>query len=464
MKKIALKWDLLILSLIVAIYIITLSAFSILRHNAFYSTFDLGNMDQTVWNTLYGNFFSLTEYGQILSRFAIHGDIILILLSPLYLIWNDVRMLLIAQTLGIGLAAVPIYFLANKVLNSRIAGLSIALAYLLNPGVQWTNIFDFHGVSLAMPFLLSAFFFGYIKKWPIYWLFVLLALTTKEEVSSLVFMLGLAVGFVFKERRIGFTTSLIGLFWFITMVFVVMPYFSLKGSHWGLSLFQPGRVFSASSLWYLIDLIKPFGFIPLLGLPWLLLSLPEFLINILSKSSFMRMLTFHYDSGIVPALIISTIFGLKYLRAYLKNRGLSIQVIQKVQYLVLLVILFFAIKTNISLGPLPYSKASWPQTYKVSKEDIEFESVLQKIPEDAVVAASGNIRPHITHRKYAHNLPNGTESASFVAILTEERVYFGIKKLEFEEKLVKILQSSDNHKLINQTGKFYLYERTNFKQ
>src|SRR5690242_14739490 len=78
---------------------------SLLRHQQ-YLTFgyDLGNHDQTLW--MYSHFiypFVTIEY-----KFALlnHFGPSFALLSPLYWIWDDVRMLLIAQAVAVGLSAI----------------------------------------------------------------------------------------------------------------------------------------------------------------------------------------------------------------------------------------------------------------------------------------------------------------------------------------------------------------------
>ncbi len=50
-------WDRVILGVFVLVYIGTLATLSVLRHDSFASNFDLSNMDHTLWNTLYGEFF-----------------------------------------------------------------------------------------------------------------------------------------------------------------------------------------------------------------------------------------------------------------------------------------------------------------------------------------------------------------------------------------------------------------------
>src|SRR5581483_637775 len=158
-------WQFFILAILILLYTFAFSYFSILRHNAFASGFDLSNMDQTIWNTLHGRIFALTGTKGTISRFSIHADIILILLTPLYLIWDNVRTLLIFQSLSLALGAIPVYLLTFKLLKQKGLALLFVCIYFLNPGMQWVNIYDFHGVALAIPLVLSTFYFAYIKKW-----------------------------------------------------------------------------------------------------------------------------------------------------------------------------------------------------------------------------------------------------------------------------------------------------------
>ncbi|MEK7551124.1 MAG: DUF2079 domain-containing protein, partial [Patescibacteria group bacterium] len=151
---------LVFLIIFICLYILYFTLASFLRFDNFYTgRFDLGNMDQTVWNTLNGRIFQLTDPDGVetVSRFAIHGDIILVLLSPLYLIWSDPRMLLLLQTVVLSLGSIFVYLIARKVLVDKNLSFAFALSYLLYPAVGYVNLYDFHAVSLATTFLLAAF-------------------------------------------------------------------------------------------------------------------------------------------------------------------------------------------------------------------------------------------------------------------------------------------------------------------
>src|SRR5690606_29781357 len=91
------------------------------HHNFFTGRFDLGNMDQTVWNSIHGRIFLFTnpDGTDIISRLAFHADFILILLSPLYLIWSDPRMLLITQTVIIASGAFFVYKIGQTIIGNN---------------------------------------------------------------------------------------------------------------------------------------------------------------------------------------------------------------------------------------------------------------------------------------------------------------------------------------------------------
>lgn len=472
-------WDKIILGLLISTYIGMLVTISILRHDAFASRFDLSNMDQTLWYTLHGHFFSLRLPDEFTSRFAVHADLILVLLSPMYLIWDDVRMLIASESIFLALGAIPVYLLSLRLLKNKVVSLVLASVYLLNPGMQWTDLYDFHGVSLAIPFILFAFYFAYTKRWLWYGVFAFLAILTKENISLSIAMLGLFV-FFFKNRWIGFATVVIGIAWFFLMVNVVMPHFTPSGTHWALeasaekgagalssiikrnmdiSTFMHTFVLNKESIDYYNLLLKPFGFLPLLGLPWLIISAPEFAINILRGTT---SIVFHYDSGTVPGLVLATIFGMCYLQWVVKHIKFTKRYSKIILYGAAGVLLAIALRVNYHYSPLPTTPSCSCYIYNVTQEDRDFERVLQSLPKDAFITASLEVRPHVSHRELAFSVPSATESAQYIALITQNRIISNYEPKEYENKLIPILLSSKKHKLKFRSEHFYLFEKVNY--
>src|SRR6266568_6083426 len=130
-------WGILIL--IMLVYMVDMSHQAVLRYDTFKATaFDLGNMDQVLWNTIHGRFFQFTNqaadwYGPP-TRLAIHFEPIILPLSLLYLFHADPRILLVFQTLALTSGALPVFLLTRKHLPRwPLLAAFMAGAYLLSP-------------------------------------------------------------------------------------------------------------------------------------------------------------------------------------------------------------------------------------------------------------------------------------------------------------------------------------------
>src|SRR5260370_21688728 len=102
------------------VYTLDMSHQAILRYDTFKATaFDLGNMDQVLWNTIHGRLFQFTNqaidwYGPP-TRLAIHFEPIILPLSLLYAFGADPRILLVFQTLALASGSLPVFLLTRKI-------------------------------------------------------------------------------------------------------------------------------------------------------------------------------------------------------------------------------------------------------------------------------------------------------------------------------------------------------------
>lgn len=91
---------------LIVLYIAVFSYLSVARYLSFGSHYyDLGIMDQVVFNTSEGRTLRMTnpEIAQNTSRFSVHFDPLLVTLAPLYKIVDSPINLLVAQTVVLGL-------------------------------------------------------------------------------------------------------------------------------------------------------------------------------------------------------------------------------------------------------------------------------------------------------------------------------------------------------------------------
>src|SRR5438132_1803376 len=213
----SIAWGLLIL--IMVVYTLDMSHQAILRYDTFKATsFDLGNMDQVLWNTIHGRLFQFTNqaidwYGPP-TRLAVHVEPILLPLSLLYLFHADPRILLVFQTLVLVSGALPVFLLTRKYLPEwPILAALMVVAYLLSPALLGINIFDFHPISLATPLLLYAMLALDHKRYGWFILACILAAMCKEDVPLTIAVLGLYLVWKYKLPRLGITLTIGGLIW-----------------------------------------------------------------------------------------------------------------------------------------------------------------------------------------------------------------------------------------------------------
>lgn len=446
----------LMLSMVIISYSVAMSYLSIKRHLAFASGYDLANMAETVWQSSQGNLFSLTGTNGLTSRFTHHTDLILLFLVPFYKLFPDTILLLIVQSIAIALSAIPIYLISQLLIKQKLISLTLVFIFLINPGVLWTNIYDFHPVSLAIPLLFSIYYCLLVKNYRWLWVFIVLILLTKENLGLLVAALGFLVFLKMKDRKTGLAMMLIGASFSLIAIKYVMPAFSQGSPHWAWSWFDfSDRAISKfkhnfileSSFHYYRDLLKPYAYLPLLGGWNLLPALPDFLINSLSKQGQMKSIVFHYDSLISVVILVNLILVLSRLKG------------SRLLYPLILVVLFFSLKQNYHYSPLPTTPGHWKLMYYRTQDEINFQKALKQIPLSAIVTSSSEIRPHIVNHRLSYNLPNGIDQSDYIAIVDQNRLVGDYEPKEFENQLISRLQLDQKFQLIFQQGHFYLYQR-----
>ena len=330
-------WWLLIVVMLV--YALEMSHQAVLRYDTFKATaFDLGNMDQVIWNTIHGRWFQFTnqatDYYGPPTRLAVHFEPIILPLSLLYLFYADPRILLVFQTLVLVSGALPVFLLTRKYLPEwpLLAALMV-VAYLLSPALLGLNIFDFHPISLATPLLLYAMLALSYKRYGWFILACILAAMCKEDIPLTIAVLGLFLIWKYKKPRLGITLTIGGLLWAF-IGFSIISYFYPGAQHnnfWyryqalGSSpgeaivnlIIHPWLFFTTfvtlNRLYYLAGLFRSTGFLSLLAPEWLLLALPGLAENLLSTDSLSFSGVYHYNASIIPFIMLSAIHGTRRL-------------------------------------------------------------------------------------------------------------------------------------------------------
>ncbi len=335
-QKIA--WGLLILLML--IYMVDMSYHAILRYETFKAgAFDLGNMDQVLWNTIHGRFFQFTNqaidwYGPP-TRLAIHFEPIILPLSLLYAFGANPNILLVFQTFALVTGALPVFLLTRRYIPEwPIFASVMAAAYLLSPALMGLNIFDFHPISLATPLLLYAILALTYKRYVWFLIACILACMCKEDVPLSVALLGILVIWKYKLPRLGTVLLVGGLIWSIVAFKVIIPHFypgvqannywyryEALGSSPGAAILNliihPWFLFTTfitiDRFYYLAGLVRSVGFLPLLAPEWLIPALPALAENLLSTDPLLYSGVYHYNATIIPFVMIAAIYGTRRL-------------------------------------------------------------------------------------------------------------------------------------------------------
>lgn len=399
------------------------AALATLQHRAFETgRFDLGNLTQAVWSTAHGDLLQVTSLrGEQMSRLGAHFDPIVAALAPLWWLWPDPAVLLVAQAVAVALGAVPVYLLAHKHLGTEWAGLGFALAYLLYPPTQWLVLDDFHPVAFATPLLLAAVWFLDEERLIAFAATAGLACLTKEQVGLSVAVLGLWFAVRHGRRRAGAAIAAAGVTVAIVATAIVVPryapgggspfehrYDAVGGSPVGIlktAVTDPLRLleaaFQSRDLVYLKHLVLPLVGLPLLAPLLALSAVPELALNMLSSTRTQTSIHFHYTAAAIPGLIAASVLG----AAVVQRRRPAVT-----PWLVRAVVVTVAL-SGVLLGPLPvwrhvpFGESLAARDHVESDHDRVASRALRLIPSRAAVSATNTLGAHLSARKRILSFP-----------------------------------------------------------
>lgn len=481
------KKNVIILTLLIVIYTIYFSWVTIRRHNGLFSgRYDLGNMEQTVWNTSKGRIFQMTDpnTNENTSRLAFHADFLLILIAPIYKIFPHTETLLIIQGLVVALGAIPVYLIAKRIIPvgaayMRPLPIFFSLLYLLSPILERANIYEFHGEVLSATFLLFTFYFLLKEKTRNFLIFFFLALICKENISLTLTMLCFWGIIKNKKRRLCAFLLIFSLAYFLFIMKVAIPEANASlDRHFALRYFDTGdkKLFELvagyiknpiefishfsqkESLEYYKKIFSFGGFISLLSPLTLIFTFPTIILNLLTKDPQFKSLNYQYSATLVPGLIISTIYGFKTILNILSKKNLS--TIKQYSNITILIGTILITGYNLrSFSPLPLIGKSpylnfltyhYPAASKINEWG-------EKIPENASVTATNNAASHFSKRANIYLFPAKIDASDYIVFAAKSWQ----DPVGNEEKAVEIkkLQNNKNHILLDSGKDYFIFKK-----
>ncbi|MCW4013825.1 MAG: DUF2079 domain-containing protein [Candidatus Bathyarchaeota archaeon] len=426
----------MIIALAIAIYTITLTWFTIAKHNTFTTyAWDLGIFDQGFWTTInqdrmfyYTCELHLSESG---SFFGIHFSPILFTVIPIYYLHQSAETLLFIQSLVLGLSAYPIYQIAKLNHNQKISCI-LACIYLLNPALHGVNSYDFH-VQAFLPLILGyVLYYSLSRKWASFIIAVNFALAVQEQVFYLMiayslFLVILMIRAPQKEtKRTRYLIIILLLTTAIAWKLIsgtVINYYNPEipahlraGQHYAVlgvndpleipiyALTHPVKVFQAlnfewyNKIGYLLCLFTPYllaaSQLPLYLLP----TAPWFAISLLSNYPPYYRIGFQYSAYVIPFIYTGFITG--------TNQLLNEKNIKDIQKTIK-IITILSIITGISLSPL--SPLTWGMHLSPAYEKpvettrtTRINQIIDMVPPTASILTQDNLFPHFSNRQEAY--------------------------------------------------------------
>jgi uncharacterized membrane protein len=454
--RIRITWAGVALTVIVVSYVLAFSAVTIRRYQTYAAFGDLATFEQILSNSAQGNWFGSTYGSSIFPYWSMVQDHIaepvspdssyleahlepgLLLLVPIYTIWPHAETLLVVQSAALGLAAVPVYFLARRLIPWPPIALTAAVAFLLSPAIAGINVVDFHGQAFALLWIGAAFYALYANRTTLYVVFFALGLMTNELASVTLALLG-AYALVFKRRPVlGLGSMMIAAAYFFLAVTIIIPWFSPTSSYqftsyfsrWGGSPLELLRTLVATpsdvlafltgneQREYVLALFAPVGFLAFFAPEVLAIVGPVALANLLADSAIQRIMYSHYSASILSLIYMASVVGFARLLGFVgrRSRLKAQQWLRPVAWAGMFGYTAFAIAMNSQFSLWPaLDRLRW-ETFVPPPNSEAMRRALAIIPGDASVSTTDVLATHLAGRRFLYLFPVHADDADYVVL------------------------------------------------
>ena len=419
------------------------STLSIGNHRALRtSVLDLGLYDNIFYQSIHGRFL-----GCSFIKAGYHGSAhfapLLVMLSPLYLLYPRAEFLLVLQAVWLGSGAVPVYLLTFFRSGSRWMAIALSACWVLTPAMHGANMYDFHSLTLIAPLVVWLLYFFEKGKTVAYYLMLALLLLCREDVSLLMAFVGI-YSLLCREparTRQGWVTILVSAVYLVTVKTFFMTSSDIfmsgkesysfayyykdlipKGAGLGgllVSLltnpsFVIESALSEKKQLFLLVIFAPLLFLPLLALRGRVMLVYGLLFCLLASRTPVFTAHFQYSCILFPIAFALTPNALARLRegslaARFNLRGPDLTRAAVVASLVCALLMSWKFggilenksfrggftRVNRELSPAEQKRYQWVE-----------ESAAQ-IPYHASVGTTDRLGPHVSNRRHVYLYPNG---------------------------------------------------------
>jgi uncharacterized membrane protein len=419
--------------------------FSLTEYNQYLSNgFDLGLFDQAVRSYAHFRAPIAAVKAPGFDLLGDHFSPIVALFAPLYWIWDNPCMLLIAQALLVASSVPIVHRIAARRLPTAPA-LLMTIVYGLGWPIQSMVNFDVHEVAFAVPMLAAALDAVERRAGRRVLLWSFLLLFVKEDLALVVMAIGVVIAIrgsderadsslwnrLRRPPRLAIGLFVMGIVAFVITTKLIIPSLAPDGSfdYWQFdavgSNFSDAAANIVTEPWHavavfftpfaksltLIMLFLPLAAVPLRS-PYALITVPLFLERFFNDRVQLWIPQFHYSALPWLVLVVAFVDGAAKLRIFERRvltRWATTWVIIGQVFTI-----WAAIEIENSSAPghgIVQRLADWNDiVVQRSRSAVDF------IPADVCVEADNTLLPHLTPRNYA-TLPGAPNDAPDFVIL-----------------------------------------------
>ena len=422
-----LRWPALVALALALLYLACFATLSLVRFRGYHTrSFDLAIVERMLWGLRHGQF---TEVFTGQPWIAYHFEPILLPLALVDALLPSPEWLLVFQTLALALAALPAWRLGCRVLGGETGGLIAALVVLAFPVVGQTNLFELHPIAFAVApglWLIEGLAADRHRQAA---LAALLVLSCREDGFLFVAVALLADRLTWRRAALAVAAVLAYVVW-VVGISARSGTLASAHAHFGWLGATPtevvagaardpalvlAHIFGPAQRLYLVELLAPLAFLPLLAPRRLLVALPMIGLNLLSAlPDATRIVDCHYSALAVPGLVAAAVFGAARLGGWTRpwiGRALLVA---------------GALGGAALLGAAPGLGGHPAELYTLDARADRLEALVAQIPADAGVSAPADVIAHVAGRKRVEVFPRGLGDVDVALADREPRPIRGV--------------------------------------
>lgn len=322
--------------LIIISYTAYFSFLTLERWNLMLCGGDYGIIDSSTHSTAHGNFMWSPALNY--NFWIQHISPILLFLSAFYLFSDAHWFSFVYETVTIGLAGAPLFYIALRLLKDARLALLVVVAFFVTGCLQYANLFEYHMEGHEPLFIFLAFYGILEKKWKTYAAAIVLLTFCKEDAFIMASALAFYAFAVEREWKVAALTWVYCAVYALLLFKVGYPYFRGSESYQYVESYYswlgntPVKIvvnlltnpleiiqqrlangYIAERWWSYV--FENGVILPLLSPVGAIMALPVTMELFLSVSANASGLTHHYPFHIIPAWVIATTLALANIKS-----------------------------------------------------------------------------------------------------------------------------------------------------